>query len=317
MITKFKDWPDIKSPFERLSSSVYDRAGINVFVKRDDLLAPIPGNKARKLKYHYQKFVEGDYDRIITFGGPFSNHIYAAATFAREFKIPVTGLIRGSVTDRKNPVLEHARACGMQLVGVDRKTYSQRYDPEGEVFSGFLAEGRPMIIPEGGSGPEGIYGCGELVDEVLEQLGRRPAYWVVAAGTGGTAGGISQKLTDKEVVFAIAALQGRLMAPSIENLTDWIQDESFRRIRWDYDHHLGGLAKYDNRLIGFMRQFEQHNGFMLDPLYTGKAFLAMTEMIKAGIFIPGCDVVFVHTGGMPGRVAFEYRFGDILTRGEG
>ncbi|NVL31812.1 1-aminocyclopropane-1-carboxylate deaminase, partial [Pseudomonas syringae pv. actinidiae] len=41
----------------------------------------------------------------------------------------------------------------------------------------------------------------------------------------------------------------------------------------------------------------------LEPLYTGKALLALHDEVLAGRFEPGTRLVFVHTGGLQGRRA--------------
>ena len=277
-----------------------------MFVKRDDLLQPIAGNKARKLKYNYVRFLRGDYDCIVTFGGPFSNHIYATASLGKHFPVRVVGGVRGEVDDPHNPVLRHARESGMQLIAIDRKTYGLRYNKD--VIERLKIDGRPYVIPEGGANREGIRGCGEIVEESIGQLGTRPRYWVTPAGTGSTACGIASMLQGDEKVFAIAALREKIMVAATNRSMGMISHEASSRVTWVYDYHLGGLAKYDDRLLGVMRRFKQQYGFRLDPIYTAKAFLGLVEMIMAGEFEPGSDIIFVHTGGHPGRMAFEYRY---------
>jgi len=49
---------------------------------------------------------------------------------------------------------------------------------------------------------------------------------------------------------------------------------------------------------------QQASGLPLEPLYTGKALLALKQQIEAGRFAPGTRLVFVHTGGLQGRRGF-------------
>ena len=50
---------------------------------------------------------------------------------------------------------------------------------------------------------------------------------------------------------------------------------------------------------------------ILDPCYTGKAFAGVIDMVKEGKLRRGEQVIFLHTGGLPGiytkhhRKAFE------------
>jgi 1-aminocyclopropane-1-carboxylate deaminase len=66
----------------------------------------------------------------------------------------------------------------------------------------------------------------------------------------------------------------------------------------------GGFAKVDSGLLAFIEQTEQASGVPLEPLYTGKALLALKEQIAAGRFASGTRLVFVHTGGLQGRRGF-------------
>ncbi|MGB1405208.1 MAG: 1-aminocyclopropane-1-carboxylate deaminase/D-cysteine desulfhydrase, partial [Flavobacteriaceae bacterium] len=59
--------------------------GYQISIKREDLLHPIvSGNKFRKLKYNFLKFSKQKQIVVLTFGGAFSNHIYALAAAAKE-----------------------------------------------------------------------------------------------------------------------------------------------------------------------------------------------------------------------------------------
>ena len=59
----------------------------------------------------------------------------------------------------------------------------------------------------------------------------------------------------------------------------------------------------DPQLLAFIAESESLCGIALDPLYTGKALLALHDEVKAGRFAPGTRLIFVHTGGLQGRRA--------------
>ena len=67
------------------------------------------------------------------------------------------------------------------------------------------------------------------------------------------------------------------------------------------DASRGGFAKVDPLLLEFIETTEQACGVPLEPLYTGKALLALKQQIEAGRFAPGTRLIFVHTGGLQGR----------------
>ncbi len=71
-----------------------------------------------------------------------------------------------------------------------------------------------------------------------------------------------------------------------------------------FDSSRGGFAKVDPLLLAFIEETERHSGIPLEPLYTGKALLALKQQVEAGRFAAGSRLVFVHTGGLQGRRGF-------------
>ncbi len=75
------------SPIQRIKDSFLAEKKIELYIKRDDLIHPeIQGNKWRKLKYNLYDARMNGVNTLLTFGGPYSNHIYATAAAA--FKAP-------------------------------------------------------------------------------------------------------------------------------------------------------------------------------------------------------------------------------------
>jgi 1-aminocyclopropane-1-carboxylate deaminase len=54
-------------------------------------------------------------------------------------------------------------------------------------------------------------------------------------------------------------------------------------------------------LLDFIVASEADSGLPLEPLYTGKALLALHDQVVAGLFPRGTRLIFVHTGGLQGR----------------
>lgn len=63
------------------------------------------------------------------------------------------------------------------------------------------------------------------------------------------------------------------------------------------DASRGGFARVDDELLAFMREVEAASGLPLEPVYTGKALLALAQAVAAGRFARGQRLVFVYTGG--------------------
>ncbi len=105
------------SPLECLDDDRLRAAGVEIWLKRDDLIHPeVPGNKWRKLKYNLAAAADEGERTLLTFGGAYSNHIRATAAAGHYFGFATIGVIRGEEHLPLNPVLSFAVSCGMKLV---------------------------------------------------------------------------------------------------------------------------------------------------------------------------------------------------------
>src|SRR5271156_2075144 len=108
---------EIHSPVQQINSSLFDKQGIKVFIKRDDLIHPlISGNKWRKLKYILKKASAQNKTQLVTFGGAYSNHLLATAAAAAKFGFKSTGIVRGE--EGENDTLFLCKLHGMELLFV-------------------------------------------------------------------------------------------------------------------------------------------------------------------------------------------------------
>ncbi|MEO6758004.1 MAG: 1-aminocyclopropane-1-carboxylate deaminase/D-cysteine desulfhydrase, partial [Saprospiraceae bacterium] len=106
----------LSSPLQLITDHPGTGIGIRLYVKRDDLLHPtVSGNKWRKLEPVVQLINGQQFTGILTFGGPYSNHLQAVAAAGKNYNFPTVGLVRGTAADQANPTLAQAQADGMQL----------------------------------------------------------------------------------------------------------------------------------------------------------------------------------------------------------
>ncbi len=90
------------SPIQWLADPFPEPVNIRLLLKRDDLLHPqVSGNKWRKLKYNLLAAREQGLSTLLTFGGAYSNHLYATAAAGRVFGFNTIGLVRGDELARK------------------------------------------------------------------------------------------------------------------------------------------------------------------------------------------------------------------------
>ncbi len=302
------------SPLMPLKSSFLMEHQIQLSIKRDDLIQPAPsGNKWRKLKYNLKEVSCLANPKLLTFGGAFSNHIYATAAAGNRFRIPTIGIIRGERVEPLNSTLDFAETCGMDLHFVDRNTYRRRNEPD---FIKELKEkfGDCYILPEGGTNHLAIKGCAEIVEELEEQMQGLPDYICTPCGTGGTISGIIAGLASKKTkAIGFSALKGDFLRKEVNNLLRTYQKNTvFSNWEINADYHFGGYAKFDSILIDFINDFKRDYDIQLDPIYTGKLFYGVFDLIQKGFFPKESTIVVVHTGGLQGLNGFRERFGKIL-----
>ena len=283
-----RDFP-IYSPVEQIFDPLFTEKKVEVFVKRDDMIHPfISGNKWRKLKYILSNAESLEKKHLVTFGGAFSNHLLATACAAAKFGFKSTGIVRGE--EVQNEVLMLCKLFGMSLIFTDRVSYR---DKRSLYYTHFKYEPDAIFIDEGGAGELGVKGCEELVPELQEHYD----HIFCAAGTGTTAAGIIKSIEDKKVysqVHVIPVLKaGSFLRPEIEKYTG-------QTFEMHLDYSFGGYAKPAPELLIFIQNFCKSTGILIEPVYTGKMFFALFDLIKKDSFSPGSKILAIHTGGLTG-----------------
>ncbi|GAB3796935.1 pyridoxal-phosphate dependent enzyme [Spirosoma humi] len=285
------------SPLQLLANPFAEPVDIKLFLKRDDLLHPlVSGNKWRKLKYNLLAARRQEYTTLLTFGGAYSNHLFATAAAGQVFGFQTIGIVRGDELAERplNDTLRFCREAGMSLQFVSRDAYRRKDTPD------FLAEltercGPCYVIPEGGTNDLAIQGTAEIMPEIVAQLGYAPDYVCCPVGTGGTLAGLAQSALAETKVLGFMALkvphsQGLLELPASTAQSQRVPD-----------YHFGGYARTTPVLLNFIRDFEQKNGILLEQVYTGKLLYGIYDLARQGYFPKRATVVAVHTGGLQGR----------------
>jgi 1-aminocyclopropane-1-carboxylate deaminase len=211
---------------------------------------------------------------------------------AEENGMKSIGIIRGEELASKidqNPTLQFAQECDMQLEFVSREVYRNKENQE------FLSElqnqyGDYYLVPEGGTNHLAIKGCEEILtgdDAIFD-------YVCCAVGTGGTISGIINSAKLHQKILGFPALKGDFLQDEIRN---FVQNKNWELIP---DYHFGGYGKITTELIGFINDFFEKTKVPLDPIYTGKMFFGVMNMIENNYFPPNSKILLIHTGGLQG-----------------
>ena len=202
------------------------------------------------------------------------------------------------------------QAFGMQLHWLGYGGYRARHqagfwEPWLALYPGF------STVPEGGGGLPGALGCAALLSLARRQLAGLgwDDYdgWWLAVGTGTTLAGLLLAEAGAHPVY------GALAVPADHGVQQQVQaivqagglaDGSCRLL----EACRGGFAAVDDELLEFIFASEAASGLPLEPLYTGKALMALRRQVEAGYFARGSRLLFVHTGGLQGRTAALQRY---------
>jgi len=146
-----------ETPIQEIHDAAVETAGLRLLIKREDLNHPfVSGNKWWKLKYNLMEAAEKNFRTLLTYGGAYSNHIFATAAAASELGFKSIGIIRGEEVLPLNPTLAFARSQGMELHYISREAYRVKHIDCLEKFDNFY------FIPEGGSNGLAVKGICEF-----------------------------------------------------------------------------------------------------------------------------------------------------------
>ena len=317
---------DLPTPIRRLDR-VSDELGRNIWIKRDDFTgAEMSGNKVRKLEYTVAKALREGADVLITAGGIQSNH--ARATAAAAARLGLRSHLVLSVGSEPaaegNYLLD--RMLGAKITLLDEKegvTLSRKMEEVAETYR--QAGHRPYVIPVGASDGVGSFGYLNAFREILAQEEKISATFdtvVCAAGSGGTYCGLwlGNRLFDAgRRIVGITVCDDR---DYFTKVCTGIADQTLAMlgeetaVPYDFafiDGYKGrGYALSKPEELRFISDIAAKEGVILDPVYTGKAFYGLYTEVKKGTFDGCADILFIHTGGLPGLFPKQAEIAEIL-----
>ncbi|WP_055626535.1 pyridoxal-phosphate dependent enzyme [Streptomyces hirsutus] len=285
--------PRLPSPVQDVVDERFERRGVRLVLKRDDLIHPeLIGNKWRKLAPNLSAATGRT---VLTFGGAYSNHLRATAAAGRLLGLPTVGVVRGQELAGRplNASLARCVADGMRLHFVDRATYRDKTAPA--TLAAVLREAGAVdayVVPEGGSNALAVRGCRALGEE----LAGRADVVATACGTGGTLAGLACGLGRGGRALGVPVLKGGFLAAGTRGL----QAEAFGGPRGDWSlddrFHFGGYARTTPELDAFAADFERRHGVPVERVYVAKLLYALVVLVEENAFPRGSTVAAVVTG---------------------
>jgi D-cysteine desulfhydrase len=294
--------------------------GPELWVKRDDQTGlATGGNKTRKLEFLVADALEHKADTLITCGAAQSNHARQTAAAAAKFGLDCLLVLRGQMPAeiRGNLLIDQLVGAEVVWAGDQPLDRSMRAAARALRDEGH----QPYIVPYGGSNPVGVSGYVAAMSELILQCEERDVAFdhiVFATSSGGTQAGLA-------VGARALRYPGRILGISIEPGADALR-RTLADLAAATAEHLGlevSLAPEDFAVkddyvgdgYGVVGELEREaistlgrtEGLLLDPVYTGRAFGGLLDMIRGGAFRRDEKVLFWHTGGAGGLFGYAHR----------
>jgi D-cysteine desulfhydrase family pyridoxal phosphate-dependent enzyme len=300
--------------------------GRKIYIKRDDGVGPgLGGNKTRKLEYLLAEAMQSGISKVVTFGGGQSNHARITAAAASRLGMephlfyfePRPNRLRG------NLLLNQLTGARMHFIplgaGGDGSMTLETTNRLVNILAR-LRVGRHYFIPVGGHNWLGCLGYVRAaleIDAQAKAIGIENGRLVTAAGTGGTLAGLLAGLSligsqIKPLGIDVGNLW-KTFPKSIATLTVRIckqlgvpqrfKPADIPLIEIDYAVPKYGIPS--KLCLMALRKLARIEGILLDPVYTGKAFGGLLDLLKAGSLGREEAIIFLHTGGLPALFACD------------
>ena len=313
----------LPTPLEHLENVSKD-LGIDVWCKRDDLTnLATGGNKLRKLEYFLKDALDQGATMLITEGGAQTNHGRLTAAVASKY-----GLRSAIITADEYPGEISANLLLDGMLGCDVHFVKDMESGRQKVIDKYTAEGEKVYyVPMGGSNELGILGyaeCAMELDKQAREAGIPEAVIYVTIGSMATYVGLliglkecgsKLRLVGVNVLpYGEAGREDEELLKALEGYCEKINKfygRDFGITRDDFIFTTAYIHGAYNNAVEEVRDvlyyLARKEAIIIDPCYTGKTFEAIVDGAKSGAIPKGSDVIFMHTGGLPGIYTKHHR----------
>lgn len=330
----------VPTPLEklsRLSAAVgqYD-AQHELYVKRDDCTGlAMGGNKARQLEFYLGEAIAQGCDCTLSTGAVQSNYMRMLAAGAAKLGLECHIQLEDRVDNRSADYRHSGNVLLDKLFGA----YLHRY-PAGEDEYGadhalnaladkLISDGKkPYLIPLGQNhAPIGALGYVVAAIEMVRQIAQenlRIDLIAVGSGSGMTHAGLltGLKLMGVEIpvlgvcVRRSTELQRARVAQHCARLAEMLGNprashadtcaDTWADDVWVDDSALApGYGHASTQVMADLRLLATCEGLLTDPVYSGKTFSGVFNLMRNGHLADYQRIAIVHTGGTPGLFAYR------------
>ncbi|HAY41591.1 MAG TPA: D-cysteine desulfhydrase [Gammaproteobacteria bacterium] len=326
MIDKFNriSLGHLPTPIEKLNKLSEHLKGPEIYIKRDDCTGLASGgNKTRKLEFLMPDAIDNQADLVVTVGAVQSNHTRQTAAACAKLGLKCLIVLEQRLADAPDAYMTSGnvfldKIFGAEVIicpkGKDVKEHAE------EIMSERKNNGaNPYYIPVGGSNRIGQLGYIECLREIIEyDKDNLFTHIVLASGSGGTHSGIvTGKAYYKSNINIIGISvkdnkynQEEKIYKMAQDGCKYIQcDEPKRDYVEVFDGYVGeGYGVPTKGMIDAVKLLATKEAILLDPVYSGKGFAGLIDLIQKKHFKDSDKVLFIHTGGAVALHGYEWAF---------
>jgi L-cysteate sulfo-lyase len=332
----------IPTPFYKLERLSRELSGPEIFIKRDDMTGlAFGGNKSRKLEYILPDILASAAEVVITWGGLQSNWCLQTAAAVRRFRlIPLLILFKTYDLPPEadgNLLLDNILGARIRIREAGEGKFVGERELE-DALTGAIQEVRewghePYVVPVGGSMvgwsmtiPLGALAYVDAFVEIQKQNAQhnKPIdHVILATGSGSTQAGLAvaaKALGGRSKVLGISVIEE---AEKFKRDVAAIARDTIKALKLDLtmepedilvldDYIKEGYGIVNQEVSRAIRLLAETEGIFLDPVYTGKAMVALLDLVDKGKLTSDDRVVFLHTGGTPALFPNKHFLNELL-----
>lgn len=319
---RLAEYPTPLEPLPRLSENL----GRAIYIKRDDEIGPgMGGNKTRKLEYLLAEAQSRQAKRVVTFGGLQSNHARITAAASRKLGMQPHLFFFERRPDKLtgNLLLNELIGARMHFIPFGGGDGSMTLETTIRLVHilAWAFVGSHYFIPVGGHSWLGCLGYVRAAVEIdiqARNLGIENAYLVTAAGSGGTMAGLMAGLHLSHSAMHLTGIDVGKLWKGFPISIARLASEICSQLGQPYQFSPSQVPLIEVTYVGkgyaiptpgcqeAISRLAQAEGILLDPVYTGKAFAGLLDLIDRGSLGEEEAIIFLHTGGLPALFAFEH-----------
>jgi D-cysteine desulfhydrase family pyridoxal phosphate-dependent enzyme len=304
----------------RLSEAV---GGPPIYIKRDDLTGlALGGNKTRNLEFQIGSAVAQGCDTVVAGADTQSNQCRQASAACAKVGLDCYLVLSGGVhmEVQGNLLLDHI--FGANVTVLEDATIDNLQDRIDPIEAELQAQGRKTYrISSKFPDPAlramcGYLSCALELSTQLPSLPGPPSTIFITSGSGTTHAGFASGIK-------VLGLPIKVVGISIKEPADEQRDnvaERSQRLAEQLDipcglspdevfvteDYLGdGYGLTTDQGMEAIRLTAQHEGILLDPVYTGKTMSGLIDYACKGDLPADQPVIMVHTGGIPALFAYH------------